>query len=163
MPTLTEKQLTALGFLAVDEGEFSSKELAGLMEMNKSNFSRTVLNPLIRGGWIKIEKSPATYKPGRPKEILKITKDISKIYEILPLLLTRIKICEIKKIEILREANEQLEDVDFEMKIFEMKKIETRLEFYEHLDGIFYELRQNLIREMAISTRHIPNCGMHAR
>jgi hypothetical protein len=72
----TDKQLAALGFLAINEAGYSSIELAKLLKMDKSNFSRIVLKPLSGIGWIKVEKSPKTGHSGRPKEILKITKDI---------------------------------------------------------------------------------------
>ncbi|MCU0637127.1 MAG: MarR family transcriptional regulator [Methanothrix sp.] len=146
----TDKQLAALGFLAINEAGYSSIELAKLLKMDKSNFSRIVLKPLSGSGWIKVEKSPKTGYPGRPKEILKITKDISMLYGIIPVILKRIDECEIENMKVHKDASEHMDDVDFNPELWDIliEEKEASLEYFEHLGGIFYELQRNSISSL---------------
>ncbi len=118
--------------------------------MDKPRFSRDILKPLLEKKWITIEKSSGNYRPGRPKEILKITRDISTIFEIATFALMKEKEYEIKNIEIHKEAQNHADDVDFDPESWDLKidKIETSLEFYAYTSSTFYELKESLFSDI---------------
>jgi hypothetical protein len=64
--------------------------------------------------------------------------------------LKRINESELENIEIHKEANEHMHDVDFDPELWDarIEAVEASLVFYEKLGSIFYELHRNSIHDL---------------